>query len=129
MTSLGGYISSIQNQTEGLILILVGQRAQGSLKHPSCPLDGTNSMMNEDKHALCNKAGPWSVNIGLIRLGSCSGKISSRTASLKARLSDLEKANAALLGQALCLQRPAYLWPSRLVVKAYHGKYETGGVP
>ena len=27
------------------------------------------------------------------------------------------------------MQRSAYLWPSRLVVKAYHGKYETGGVP
>ena len=27
------------------------------------------------------------------------------------------------------MQRPAYLWPSRLVVKAYQGKYETKGVP
>ena len=27
------------------------------------------------------------------------------------------------------MQRPAYLWPSWLVAKAYHGKYETGGVP
>jgi hypothetical protein len=39
-------------------------------------------------------------------------------------------ANAALLGQALRLQRPAYLRPLSAGVKdAYHDKYKTGGVP
>src|SRR5437588_194323 len=84
-------------------------------------------MMNEDEYALCNKAGPESVNNGLTRLGSCSGRLSSRTASLKARLNDMEKANEAVLGQALRLQCLPYLRPSRLVVEdAYHDKHQTG---
>lgn len=40
----------------------------------------------------------------------------------------LEKANEALLGQALRLQCIPYLGPSWLVVKdVYYGKYKTGG--
>ena len=39
-------------------------------------------------------------------------------------------ANAVLLGQALCLQRPAYLRPlSAGVNDAYNDNYKTGGVP
>lgn len=127
MTSLGKYISSIQDQIEGHLLTLIGRRAQGSLINPSCPLDGTSSMMNEDEYALCNKAGPWSVNIGLTRLGSCSGRLSSHNASLRACLNDVEKANEALLGQALRLYCLPYLRSFRPVVEdVYCGKHETG---